>query len=108
MWADVLTKPKQGQAFWEFCSKLMNIPIDIPIDEVDKPPNTTTRMRNHQTRTNASAQECAGVHTDRTKRQNQLWPLIYLGGTLWDPNKYVKMIAQGMTRRLACTNSFMK
>ncbi|KAL7464347.1 hypothetical protein ACHAXS_004676 [Conticribra weissflogii] len=108
MWADVLTKPKQGQAFREFRSKIMNVPIDIPIDGLDGPLKPTPRTRKHWTKPNVSAQECVGVRTNCTMQHNQLWPLILLGGTLWDPNKYVKMLSQGMTRRLACTNSFLK
>ena len=28
MWCDILTKPKQGQVFYEFRGYLMNVPVD--------------------------------------------------------------------------------
>ncbi len=86
MWADVLTKPKQGHTF----SK-------------SRQPNTQKNDNHNIT----SVQECVGVHTKSTSDKNRPWPFIHLGGALWDPNKYVRMLMKGMTRQSACTNSFV-
>ncbi len=111
MWADILTKPKQGKSFQEFPSKLMNVPIDIPITatSMTKPPEDSVacKMRKHESEPDASAQECVEVRTKSNHGQNKPWPTIYLGGKLWDPNKYVKLIMGGITRRLACDYSFI-
>ena len=50
MWADVLTKPKQGELFRVFISKLTNVPIDYD-DEKERTNNGSdiTGVLKHKT-----------------------------------------------------------
>ncbi len=114
MWAEVLTKPKQGRTFREFCIKLMNVPIDVPIYKTKTPPkikhqhDKQKHQQKQQNKPVISAQGCVDANTKTSGHNTYTWPLIHLEDVLWDPNKYVVMLTQGMSRRLACLESFVK
>ncbi len=62
MWADVLTKPLQGQKFRDMRAFLQNCPRDYDDDiELQNDPLAQQSM-NHQVTTNVSLRECVGEH----------------------------------------------
>jgi hypothetical protein len=63
MWADVLTKPLQGQKFRDIRAFLQNCPRDYNDDiELNNDPLAQQTM-NHQVTTNVSSRECVGEHS---------------------------------------------
>ena len=60
MWADVLTKPLQGQKFREMHAFLQNCPRDYDDDIELKTDQLARRLMNQQAKTVASSQECVG------------------------------------------------
>jgi hypothetical protein len=63
MWADVLTKPLQGQKFRDMQAFLQNCPRDYDDDiELQNDPLAQQTM-NHQVKTNVSSWECLGEHS---------------------------------------------
>jgi hypothetical protein len=63
MWADVLTKPLQGQKFRDMQAFLQNCPRDYDDDiELQNDPLARQTM-NHQIKTNVSSWECVGEHS---------------------------------------------
>ncbi len=61
IWADVLTKPKQGQLFRDFQSKLMNISVDIPTAHFDTDlptPSLNKATQEQKSHLTTSVQEC--------------------------------------------------
>ncbi len=104
MWADILTKPKQGKAFHNFCNKLMNHQLDeIPTNTINKRLNT----REHKS-INVLAQECVDACTKNVAQtKNNMWPVTTINNKRWDPNVYVKLLTKGLTRSLACAESFI-
>jgi hypothetical protein len=63
MWADVLTKPLQGQKFRDMRAFLKNCPRDYNNDiELQNNPLARQTM-NHQVTTNVSLPECVGEHS---------------------------------------------
>ncbi len=70
MWADVLTKPLQGQKFRDMQAFLQNCPRDYN-DDIKLQKNPLARqMTNHQVKTNVSSQECVGEHSKVETAQN--------------------------------------
>ncbi len=63
MWADVLTKPLQGQKFRDMQAFLQNCPRDYD-DDIELQNNPLARqMMNHQVTTNVSSRECVEEHS---------------------------------------------
>jgi hypothetical protein len=63
MWADVKTKPLQGQKFRDMQAFLQNCPRDYDNDiELQNDPLSGQTM-NHQIKTNVSLRECVGEHS---------------------------------------------
>ncbi len=68
MWADVLTKPLQGQKFRDMQVFLQNFPRDYDNDiELQNNPLARQTM-NHQVTTNVSLWECVGEHSHSKAR----------------------------------------
>jgi hypothetical protein len=68
MWADVLTKPLQGQKFRDMRAFLQNCPRDYNDDiELQNNPLAQQTM-NHQVITNVSYRECVGEHSHSKAR----------------------------------------
>jgi hypothetical protein len=68
MWADVLTKPLQGQKFRDMRAFLQNCPRGYDDDiELQNDPLAQQTM-NHQVTTNVSLQECVGEHSHSKAR----------------------------------------
>jgi hypothetical protein len=68
MWADVLTKPLQGQKFRDMRAFLQNCPRDYDDDiELQNDPLARQTM-NHQVTTNVSSRECVGEHSHSKAR----------------------------------------
>jgi hypothetical protein len=63
MWADVLTKPLQGQKFRDMRAFLQNFPRDYD-DDIKLQNNALAQQTmNHQVKTNVSLQERVGEHS---------------------------------------------
>ncbi len=112
MRADVLTKPKLGKIFKGFRSKLMNIPIDIPISHIEAPngDHSQKETRKHSTHIIVPVQECDGTRTCLTTHRHtkdKQWPHVLLNGSLWDPIKYIELLSKGLARKIACVRSFV-
>ncbi len=58
MWADVLTKPLQGQKFRDMRAFLQNFPRDYEDDIELQNDALAQQTMNHQVKTNVSSQEC--------------------------------------------------
>ncbi len=70
MWADVLTKPLQGQKFRDKQVFLQNCPRDYDDDiELQNDPLARQTM-NHQVKTKVSLRECVGEHSKVETAQN--------------------------------------
>ncbi len=68
MWADVLTKPLQGQKFRDMQAFSQNCPRDYDDDiELQNDP-LARQMMNHQVTTNVSLWECVGEHSHSKAR----------------------------------------
>jgi hypothetical protein len=63
MWADVLTKPLQGQKFRDMQAILQNCPRDYGSDIELQNDALAQQTMNHQVKTNASSRECVGEHS---------------------------------------------
>jgi hypothetical protein len=63
MWADVLTKPLQGQKFRDMRAFLQNCPRDYNDDIKLQNDALAQQTMNHQVKTNVSSQECVGEHS---------------------------------------------
>ncbi len=63
MWADVLTKPLQGQKFRDMRAFLQNCPRDYDNDIKLKNDALARQRMNHQVKTNVSLQECVREHS---------------------------------------------
>jgi hypothetical protein len=70
MWADVLTKPLQGQKFRDMRAFLQNCPRDYDDDVELQTDQLAWRLMNQPAKTVASSRECAGEQTNRV-RQSQ-------------------------------------
>jgi hypothetical protein len=64
MWADVLTKPLQGQKFRDMRAFLQNCPRDYDDDVELQTDQLARRSMNQQVKTVASSQECVGEQTN--------------------------------------------
>ena len=64
MWADVLTKPLQGQKFRDMRSFLQNCPRDYDDDDELQTDQLARRLMNQQVKTVASSRECVGEQTN--------------------------------------------
>ena len=66
MWADVLTKPLQGQKFRDMQVFLQNCPRDYDDDiKLQNDPLARQMMNHHlKTKTNVSSWECVGEHSE--------------------------------------------
>jgi hypothetical protein len=60
MWADVLTKPLQGQKFRDMRAFLQNCPRDYDDDVELQTDQLARRSMNQQVKTVASSRECVG------------------------------------------------
>ena len=60
MWADILTKPLQGQKFRDMHAFLQNCPRDYGNDTKLKTDKLARRLINQQVKTVASPRECVG------------------------------------------------
>jgi hypothetical protein len=63
MWADVLTKPLQGQKFTDMRAFLRNCPRDYNDDIKLQNDPLARQTMNHQVLTNVSSRECVGEHS---------------------------------------------
>jgi hypothetical protein len=63
MWADVLTKPLQGQKFRDMRAFLQNCPRDYDNDIDLQNDPLARQMMNHQVKINVSSRECVGEHS---------------------------------------------
>jgi hypothetical protein len=77
MWADILTKPLQGQAFRLMRSHLMNCPIDYddPDDPATVSPSFSLPTKTQSTAT-SSPRECIGTRTRTQIRVPAKTPLV--------------------------------
>ena len=64
MWADVLTKPLQGQKFRDMWAFLQNCPRDYDDDVELQTDQLAQRSMNQQVKTVASSWECVGEQTN--------------------------------------------
>ncbi len=64
MWADVLTKPLQGQKFRDMRAFLQNCPRDYDDDVELQTDQLARRSMNRQVKTAASSRECVGEQTN--------------------------------------------
>jgi hypothetical protein len=64
MWADVLTKPLQGQKFRDMQAFLQNCPRDYDDDVELQTDQLALRSMNQQVKTVASSRECVGEQTN--------------------------------------------
>jgi hypothetical protein len=76
MWADVLTKPLQGQKFRDMRAFLQNCPRDYNDDIELNNDQLARKLMNQQVKTVASLQECVDRHAklrakQRTKQPSQ-------------------------------------
>ncbi len=72
MWADVLTKPLQGQKFRDMQAFLQNCPWDYDDDIELNIDQLAWKSMNQQVKTVASSRECVDGHAKlRTKQQSQ-------------------------------------
>jgi hypothetical protein len=72
MWADVLTKPLQGQKFWDMRAFLQNCPRDYDDDIELNIDQLAQKSMNQQVKTVASLQECVDGHAKlRAKQRTQ-------------------------------------
>jgi hypothetical protein len=68
MWADVLTKPLQGQKFRDMRVFLQNFPRDYD-DDIELQNNPLARQTmNHQVTTDVSSRKCVGEHSHSKAR----------------------------------------
>ena len=73
MWADVLTKPLQGQKFRDMRAFLQNCPRDYDDDVELQTDQLAQRSMNQQVKTVASLQECVREHAKlKTKQKTKL------------------------------------
>ena len=91
MWIDINLKPKQGQLFRQFCSKLMGVPEDYNDDDYKQAHQITVKAL---IRASSSPQECVG---ERRTNEAQLChvelskPLIQMvQGRRWSPQGYTE------------------
>ncbi len=73
MGADVLTKPKQGRSIREFCSKLMNSPIDVNMQQAKQPVNqkyTQKHWQQHLVPVQECVDTCTGILAMRRPMTN--------------------------------------
>jgi hypothetical protein len=74
MWADVLTKPLQGQKFRDMRAFLQNCPRDYDDDiELQNDPLARQTM-NHQVKTNGSSREYVGEHSKVKTAKKYIFP----------------------------------
>ncbi len=82
----------------------MNVRVDIPIEYIDTGQplmNKTTRKQKPES--SASVQEYVDVqakpiHHNKTNAHENEWLPIVIGGKLWDLNKYIRLVMQGVTK----------
>jgi hypothetical protein len=75
IWANILTKPLEGQQFRDMQAFLRNCPRDYSNNIELQTDQLAWRLMNQQVKTDASARECVGKLTNlarkRTRRQGQ-------------------------------------
>jgi hypothetical protein len=74
MWADVLSKPLQGQKFCDMHAFLQNCPRDYD-DDLEQKNDAKTNPMKQQVGTVASLQECVIAQTNRTKHSRSESPI---------------------------------
>ncbi len=72
MWADVLTKPLQGQKFRDMRAFLQNCPRDYDDDVELQTDELARRLMNQQVKTVASSRECVGELENSVSDTNAL------------------------------------
>ena len=98
MWADVLTKPLQGQkfrdmrAFLQNCSRSYDDDIELQTDELAR------KSMKPQVKTVASSRECVGERTKSTREKKGRNKSVSWGGETRDVS-HEKMSLEGILKR---------
>jgi hypothetical protein len=69
MWADVLTKPLQGQKFRDMCAFLQNCPRNYDDNIELQTDKLAWKLMKQQVDTVASSRECVGEHTKNVREK---------------------------------------
>ncbi len=96
MWADVLTKPLQGQKFRDMRAFLQNCPRDYN-DDIELQNNPLARQTmNHQVKTNVSLRECVGEYSKVKTAKNV--PVHFSKLPQWQPQIPAKSVVDGQAK----------
>jgi hypothetical protein len=129
MWADVLTKPRQGKAWIVFRSMLMGIPEDYndEKEEIARAERVEAEQRRKEldakqksmdspaTMTTNPSQECVGGSPIKenspprvNKRRKRNPPIMLVRGRRWSPSVYRNARLAGFSAERAWTEAFVQ